>query len=328
MRRAVVTRVATVALALATALVLANCDDIDISQPAPSASTQPTGASDGGAETPSPETAKAQLSGLAVKGKSGDRYDPDAFHWKADVDKNGCDTRNDSLRRDLTDITFKQGTNGCKVATGTLLNPYSGDTIQAATPDTLAKEIQIEHMVARKDACNTGACTPSWDDEKRTAFANDPLNLTAVSSKDNQAKSDSNAAEWLPPDKSYRCTYISRQIAVKAKYGLWVTQPEHDAMSRVLDSCPGFPVATEDGLSWPAPGAGHLAKEGSAPKDAEPAPPETAPAAEGQPREPSEEGATYANCKEARAAGAAPLHRGQPGYSEGMDGDGDGVACE
>ncbi|MDK9674340.1 excalibur calcium-binding domain-containing protein [Propionibacterium freudenreichii] len=29
-----------------------------------------------------------------------------------------------------------------------------------------------------------------------------------------------------------------------------------------------------------------------------------------------------------RAAGAAPLHRGQPGYSSNLDKDGDGVACE
>ncbi len=36
----------------------------------------------------------------------------------------------------------------------------------------------------------------------------------------------------------------------------------------------------------------------------------------------------YAGCNEARAAGVAPIYRGSPGYREGMDGDGDGVACE
>lgn len=36
----------------------------------------------------------------------------------------------------------------------------------------------------------------------------------------------------------------------------------------------------------------------------------------------------YANCAEARAAGAAPLYAGQPGYSRRLDRDGDGVACE
>ena len=38
--------------------------------------------------------------------------------------------------------------------------------------------------------------------------------------------------------------------------------------------------------------------------------------------------AYYPNCKAARAAGVAPLHVGQPGYRSGLDGDGDGVACE
>ena len=38
--------------------------------------------------------------------------------------------------------------------------------------------------------------------------------------------------------------------------------------------------------------------------------------------------AYYPNCKAARAAGAAPLYRGQPGYRPGLDRDNDGVACE
>jgi hypothetical protein len=36
----------------------------------------------------------------------------------------------------------------------------------------------------------------------------------------------------------------------------------------------------------------------------------------------------FRNCNEARAAGAAPLYRGKPGYRHQMDGDGDGIACE
>ncbi len=36
----------------------------------------------------------------------------------------------------------------------------------------------------------------------------------------------------------------------------------------------------------------------------------------------------YSGCREARAAGVAPIYRGQPGYRQGMDGDGDGIACE
>ena len=54
----------------------------------------------------------------------------------------------------------------------------------------------------------------------------------------NQAKGDSDAATWLPPARSYRCGYIAIQIAVKAKYRLWVTPAEHDAMQTVLSNCP------------------------------------------------------------------------------------------
>ncbi|EKT78452.1 DNA ligase (ATP) [Rhodococcus opacus M213] len=53
----------------------------------------------------------------------------------------------------------------------------------------------------------------------------------------NSKKSDSDAASWLPPNKSYRWTYVSRQIDVKALYRLWVTQAEKDAMSQVPHSC-------------------------------------------------------------------------------------------
>lgn len=38
--------------------------------------------------------------------------------------------------------------------------------------------------------------------------------------------------------------------------------------------------------------------------------------------------AYYPNCAAARAAGAAPIYRGEPGYSSKLDRDGDGVACE
>jgi hypothetical protein len=51
-------------------------------------------------------------------------------------------------------------------------------------------------------------------------------------------KSDGDAATWLPKNKSFRCQYIARQIAVKYKYGLWVSVSEKDAMVRVLFSCP------------------------------------------------------------------------------------------
>ena len=154
----------------------------------------------------------------------------------ADVDRNGCDTRNDILKRDLTNEVFKEKTNGCTVLSGTLVDPFSGEIINFAQGAKTSSDVQIDHSVALSNAWQTGAfkLTP----EQRKAFANDPLNLLAVKGKLNSQKGDGDAATWLPPLKSYRCDYVSRQIAVKVKYKLWFTAPEKEAMIRILKTCP------------------------------------------------------------------------------------------
>ena len=154
----------------------------------------------------------------------------------ADVDRNGCDTRNDILKRDLTNEVFKEKTNGCTVLSGTLVDPFSGETINFVQGAKTSSDVQIDHSVALSNAWQTGAfkLTP----EQRKAFANDPLNLLAVKGKLNSQKGDGDAATWLPPLKSYRCDYVSRQIAVKVKYKLWFTAPEKEAMIRILKTCP------------------------------------------------------------------------------------------
>ncbi len=99
-------------------------------------------------------------------------------------------------------------------------------------------------MVALSDAWQKGA--QQLDEAKRAEFANDPLNLMAVDCPANNKKSDSDAASWLPPNKEYRCRYVARQIAVKAKYILWGDQAEKSAMQRQLGLCPGqvLPIVT------------------------------------------------------------------------------------
>ena len=97
--------------------------------------------------------------------------------------------------------------------------------------------IDIDHVVALSNAWQTGAAY--FDKTKRAAIANDPLNLIAVDAKLNRQKSDGDAATWLPPLKNYRCDYVARQVAVKAKYGLWVTQPEKSAIINLLEMCEG-----------------------------------------------------------------------------------------
>jgi hypothetical protein len=154
----------------------------------------------------------------------------------ADVDRNGCDTRNDILKRDLTDEVFKEKTRNCVVQSGTLVDPYSGETINFNRGNTSSMEVQIDHVVALSNAWQTGAFKLTI--KERTALANDPMNLLAVKGRLNSQKNDGDAATWLPPLKSYRCDYVARQIAVKIKYKLWFTAPEKEVMVRILKSCP------------------------------------------------------------------------------------------
>jgi hypothetical protein len=183
-------------------------------------------------------TASSVLSSLPVKGRAAKTgYSRSQFGqaW-ADVDRNGCDTRNDMLKRDLTNIEFKVKTRECVVLSGVLLDRYSGETINFVRGNVTSMEVQIDHVVALSNAWQTGAFKLTL--MQRTAFANDPLNLFAVKGRLNSQKGDGDAATWLPPLKSFRCSYVAQQIAVKAKYSLWVTAPEKEAMTRILAACP------------------------------------------------------------------------------------------
>jgi hypothetical protein len=189
-------------------------------------------------------TASAVLETLAVKGRAPKTgYERSQFGpaW-SDVDRNGCDTRNDILNRDLTSIIYKPGTHQCVVLSGTLLDPYSGEKIAFERGVATSSEVQIDHVVALSNAWQTGAFKLSY--EKRLAFANDPINLLAVKGRLNSQKGDGDAATWLPPLKSIRCAYVTQQIVVKAKYGLWVTPPEKAAMVGLLAKCTGFKAPT------------------------------------------------------------------------------------
>ena len=193
----------------------------------------------------STKTAEAVLETLAVKGRAPKTgYERSQFGpaW-SDVDRNGCDTRNDILKRDLTAIVFKSGTRDCVVLSGTLMDPYSGEKISFERGVKSSMDVQIDHVAALSNAWQTGAFKLTL--EKRTAFANDPLNLLAVKGVLNSQKGDGDAATWLPPKKSYRCAYVARQVAVKAKYGLWLTAPEKTAIVKIIATCPKQVVPTK-----------------------------------------------------------------------------------
>lgn len=335
------TRSAVIAITISVAaLALAGCDGGDASaDPTTTTTASSTSASVAAAATSttipaaspiltvSPDEAAtlalAQLDTLPVKGRAPKTgYDRALFGqaWTDDVTvdggHNGCDTRNDILRRDLVDITIKPGSNNCTVLTGTLHDTYTASTIAFTRGEGTSNAVQIDHVVALSDAWQKGA--QQLDEQTRRNLANDPLNLQAVDGPTNSQKSDGDAATWLPPNKSYRCPYVTRQVQVKAKYNLWVTQAEKDAIARVLSDCGGAPAPAP---AAPAPAAAAPPVQQPAPAPAPLVAPAPAPA-------PSGASGSYANCAAARAAGAAPILRGEPGYSSKLDRDGDGVACE
>jgi hypothetical protein len=204
-----------------------------------------------GSEPASYGSARLALEGLEVR--TDERvpgYDRESFAWRTDVDRNGCDTRNDVLRRDLADTSIRSGTRGCVVQAGVLEDPYSGarvDFDRSRDPEA----VQIDHVVSLSDAWSSGAWR--WDAAYRAAFANDPLELVAASAAENNAKSDATADEWLPADPADACALVARQVSVKVRTELSVTRAEHDAMARVLDDCGDVPLLTSDDVRWPAP---------------------------------------------------------------------------
>ncbi|KQH78847.1 deoxyribonuclease [Mycobacterium gordonae] len=267
-------------------------------------------------------SALTKLAALPIKGRAPKTgYERSLFGpaWTDDVTvaggHNGCDTRNDILRRDLDEVEIKAGSKGCTVLAGVLHDPYSGATAEFRRGHDTSSEIHVDHIVALADAWQKGA--QQWDPIQRRNFANDPINLQATTASINEQKSDGDAATWLPPNKSYRCTYVSRIIEVKAAYALWVTQAERDAIAGILITCGRTAAAPE-----PPPAPATLP---SSPTSAEPAP---APVPAPVPVPTSGSSVYYPDCKAVRNAGAAPLYAGQPGYRPGLDRDGDGVACE
>jgi len=233
----------------------------------------------------------------------------------SDTDHNGCDQRDDALWR----ASLQRGvrTNGCTVTSATVTDVYTNHVVHFVRGGLYSQGLDIDHVVALGNAWATGAQYEST--AIRLKIATDPLNLLAVDPSQNRKKSDSNAASWLPPVASYRCSYVARQIAVKKKYGLWVVPPEKAAMQRILSTCPlrriplgGLPYPTAADLRPPKPSITPTTLAHS-----------TTSLAGGalDPR--------FGTCAAAKAAGYGPYVQGKdPEYAWYRDGDHDGVGCE
>lgn len=179
------------------------------------------------------------LEKLEIKGRAPKTgYSREEF-YKTWPTIDGCNLRQRIIKRELGE-TVKLDSDNCTVLSGEYDEPYTGQHLIFYQKSDLSKGVQIDHIVALSDAWQKGAQNISA--EQRLALATDPLNLIAADASANQQKSDGDAATWLPKNRSFRCTYVARQVSVKYKYDLWVTQAEHDAIDRVLQTCPNEPA--------------------------------------------------------------------------------------
>ncbi|MFN6544981.1 MULTISPECIES: HNH endonuclease family protein [Mycobacteriaceae] len=196
------------------------------------AQSSPNGIGGTGAPSDDPSTLTVAKSG-PMRGYARDRF---GAAWTDDVDveygHNGCNTRDDILARDMTGALTRDG---CKVLSGTLADPYTGTVITFTRGRDTSALVQIDHLVALANAWVSGA--EAWPPARRKQIANDPLNLMASDGSANQSKGAASADQWLPPNPSFQCTYVKRQVQVKNKYRLTVTAAEKSVMMRFRGYC-------------------------------------------------------------------------------------------
>ena len=195
-------------------------------------------------------------------------------------------------------------------AQGGIYGPYTGTWFDSI------RETDIEHIVARSEAHDSGLCAA--DPGTWSEFASDLLNLTLASPSVNRhQKSDNDVAEWLPDLN--QCWYVERTLQVRREYGLTIDRTEADAADRILAGCQSTEMVV-------------LARGASGTATTTPTPTALA-----NPTPISDVDALALwddnrngriTCAEARSHGIAPVRRGHPAYQYMRDADGDGVVCE
>lgn len=179
--------------------------------------------------------ARQLLDRVPVKGRAPKTgYERDRFGsgWAT---VRGCDMRNRILARDLVDVTYRPGTRNCVVATGTLHDLYTGATVPFTKGERTSTLVQIDHRYPLALAWQQGA--QAWTEDRREQFANDPTNLQAVEGEINQEKGASGPGSWLPPNKGYRCQYVTAFVEVAHRWQLSMNPGDHRMAQTVLDRC-------------------------------------------------------------------------------------------
>ena len=189
---------------------------------------------------------------------------------------------------------------------GIIYGPYTGRTFSST------RETDIEHIVARSEAHDSGLCAASPATRRR--FSSDLLNLTLASPSVNRhQKSGKDATEWLP--ELNQCWYAARIVQVKREYGLTVDPREASALDAVLSGCSSFELVVVSGSPQVRPT--------SVPSRRTDSPSNTDPLSMYD-----DNGNGRITCAEARAHGIAPVSRDHLAYQFMRDGDGDGIVCE
>ena len=185
---------------------------------------------------------------------------------------------------------------------GIIYSPYTG------TYFTSTRETDIEHIVARSEAHDSGLC--GADAATRRRFAGDLLNLTLASPTINRhQKSGNDGAEWLPDLN--QCWFADRVVRVRQEYRLTIDQRESDALEGVLSGCSSLEMVIA-----PAPAQGS------------PTPTPTPGSSVDALAMWDDNNNGQISCAEARGHGIAPVRRGHPAYQHMDDRDNDGVVCE
>lgn len=187
---------------------------------------------------------------------------------------------------------------------GKIYSPYTGQCFSSI------RQTDIEHIVARSEAHDSGLCRADIATRKR--FSSDLLNLTLASPALNrQQKRAYDAAEWMPAIN--QCWFANRILQVRLKYGLSIDRREAEALEQILSACTTTEIEKSDCIAvsdLPASRPATSSEEAEALRLWD------------------DNRNGRITCREARRHGIAPVPRGHPAYPFMHDGDGDGVVCE
>ena len=207
---------------------------------------------------------------------------------------------------DADDYSYSQSVEPRIVASmgGIIYSPYTGSWFAGTT------ETDIEHIVARSEAHDSGLCAADAGTKRR--FSSDLLNLTLASPAVNRSqKSDKDAADWLP--ELNRCWFANRVVEVRQQYALTIDQRERDTLQSILSGCTSTTMVVHGSrpiqAATPTPSSGVGANVDALSLY-------------------DDNGNGRITCAEARAHGIAPVPRSHPAYRYMDDRDGDGVVCE